>query len=457
MQVFVSADGDGIGKFIGIARLNDDVAEVRRIDQCITAGNKLFESFALRSLGSVVEAGGDEIAFLLPPDKLSELPAICEQYFLAVGATVSVGVGLKLSESSKALMVAKLRGKNQIVLYHPDQEAEIAAVGPQTEADKLSEEYLQKGGEGSGRYDHHLHGIRGARPGHGDGYHPGGNKGAHAGFGGHKVPHREHGQHEEGAEAVKQAVEAKHAMEALQPQTPNYENDFHVEASKQGDQDQQDAHAASGAKDDLRQQLAAILSNVREKGAIISQLQQVDPDAYAAILNLVQGVIALGREVLGPNEDTQDQSQPVQKSEGRRIYRFTNESDADDFYHTAKRFVVDGRKEEDGKGHVIHLGPTIEIVASYELDLADLDGQAKDLGAEIEEVKEAVEFDKSGGPIDGQNTSRMSLPVGSQVNGKIKVVHGADEGGGESWIEARSGKALGSDGHVVPASQTKAR
>ncbi len=119
VNVFVSADGDGIGRLIGLARLNDDVAEVRRIDQCISSGNKIFESFAMRCGTSVIESGGDEIAFVLPADKLSELPAIAEQYAQAVGATVSVGIGMKLSESSKALMVAKLRGKNRIVLWHP--------------------------------------------------------------------------------------------------------------------------------------------------------------------------------------------------------------------------------------------------------------------------------------------------------------------------------------------------
>lgn len=584
-----------------MARLNDDLVELRRISQVIEAGNKLWESFAQRSEGQLCGSGGDEGAVSVEATHLGELPLIAQQYADSVGATVSVGIGMKLSESSKAVLIAKLRGKNQIVLWEPSMQAEIDAVKPQNEADKLADEYLlNKGGEGSGRYDHHLHGIRDKKPGEG---HPAGNKGAHAGFGGHHVPHRLHGQHEQGTDAVKQAVEAKHAQEALKPDDATaFEGQFHDIAGSQDQEDQQTAHAASGAKDDLRQQLATILSNLRQKGPIISQLQDVDPEAYQAILQLVQGVIALTKEIVGPNpEPTQDDSQPVQKSEGlektieslgsgpivnsqesitgpadRGVTGTKIVANSYDYSHLLPQHAKDAGmrlevhhkykvepsfprpRGEQFQAHLLlpgetassgnvtaHVrraisndpGPDEAIEPHSELDpalrgkglgmamyeavfahaknvrgishveggvhsaaadavhkrlaakhgfdyQAELDapndkkypygGYSYAIKQELEPDQdihligpgrgvvfraiEGAELDKSGGPIPGAPPQHhLNLPEGSEINGKIKVRHSDQEGGGESWVEVRSGKALGTDNHVVPAAQTKAR
>ena len=55
MLVYVTWDGDKIGRMVGRARLADDVAEVRRVDRAINAGNELWRSYALKHGGSVIE------------------------------------------------------------------------------------------------------------------------------------------------------------------------------------------------------------------------------------------------------------------------------------------------------------------------------------------------------------------------------------------------------------------
>lgn len=147
MQVYVSFDGDHIGRVVGQARLSDDVEQVRRTSQAIDHGNDIWRSFALSAGGSVVDLGGDEGAIEIPADKLEDLPRIREQYQTAVEASVSVGVGMKLSESAKALLAAKLQGGDKIVFYSPVVEEilkEAEAKKPD-ETEKIVDAYLNKG------------------------------------------------------------------------------------------------------------------------------------------------------------------------------------------------------------------------------------------------------------------------------------------------------------------------
>jgi hypothetical protein len=148
MKVIITWDGDHIGRMVGRARQADEIAEVRRIGQAIDSGNRVMEAWVNNNGGSMIETGGDEGSAEILPAKLPELPAVRDQYASAVGSTVSIGVGTKLSEADRALLVAKFRGGNRIILYSPELEPEIKAatekIENRTEAEKLSEEYLNK-------------------------------------------------------------------------------------------------------------------------------------------------------------------------------------------------------------------------------------------------------------------------------------------------------------------------
>jgi hypothetical protein len=266
MRVFVSWDGDHIGREAGRARLQDDVAKVRQVDFAIKAGNDLWTALALRTGGETIEAGGDEGAIAIPAQSLSEVPTIQRQYAQVVGATCTVGVGMKMSESSRALMVGKLRGGNgQVVVWDETMQKELDAVQPKSESDKIGEAYLGKADVEGGA------GPAPAAP--------------------QKPEKQPHVQLPEAPQPV-DPVSQIHALEAQ----------MHDMAQAQDAQDQQDQGDEESHLDEVRAQVAQTLMAVREQMPQIQQLQEAAPEIYASFMAVVQGLIALGREVAGVDD-----------------------------------------------------------------------------------------------------------------------------------------------------------
>jgi hypothetical protein len=148
-SVFVSVDGDSIGAAVGRASLANDVEALRRLSQDIERGNALWTSWASASLGTIVSAGGDEARVEVPARVLGELQSLRAQYHSATGATCTVGVGLTTSESDRALLYGKMHGKDRVVFYTPDIDAELEELvdrqAHRSETSKIAEEYLGKG------------------------------------------------------------------------------------------------------------------------------------------------------------------------------------------------------------------------------------------------------------------------------------------------------------------------
>lgn len=288
MDVFVCWDGDKIGRMVGRAVLSDDVVAVTRIDQAINAGNELWRSYALRHGGKVIEVGGDEGRVQVPASALSEVQDVAKQYGRAVGASVSVGVAMKLSEAAKAQLVAKLRGGDRVLIWDPSMDAEVAeATTPKPESAKIADEYLGKA-------------------------QPAGNGGAHAGFAGHQpAKGPTHGQkdHDETAVAQDEASAAPGAPEGTH--AADFEDQLHDLASDQGEQDRQDEQAKGDHLGEVKDRLVQTLTMVRQQMPLLQQLQQTAPDVYQTIMTLVRGLTDLGREVVGSGRS----SAPVQKSE----------------------------------------------------------------------------------------------------------------------------------------------
>lgn len=144
MMVYVSFDGDGIGNLVGRASLRDDEAEIRRIANSIDRAGKDFASWAISVGGEVISTGGDEGRLKVPAEAIPGLPAQREKYKNLTGHSVSVGIGMRLSEADRALLVAKIRGKDRIVMWQPEmaQELEEVARRHQSEESKVREAYL---------------------------------------------------------------------------------------------------------------------------------------------------------------------------------------------------------------------------------------------------------------------------------------------------------------------------
>lgn len=286
MNVFVSYDGDKIGRMVGRARLADDADAIRRISQSIDHGNDIWRSWCESHGGNVVEMAGDEGTFEISADYLDELPKIREQYQGDVGSTVSVGVGIKISESARALIAAKLRGGDRIEFY-TDEVNEIVTQaeknGQRTEENKIADEYLNK-----------------AAPA----MHPGTFSGASApsaptvsGPTATQGPHEEVStiMNEQSAEG--QSPELTHAGD-------DFLNSFHDSARSQ-EQEDTEGHAQSTKNvDDVKKKIVVALQMLKQQAPVMEQIKQTAPDAYQAMVGLAQAVIGLSREI-----------NPVKKSE----------------------------------------------------------------------------------------------------------------------------------------------
>lgn len=371
MNVFCAFDGDGIGKIVGASRLVDDIVELRRVNSAINAGNHLFESFCASKGGSWIEGGGDEGCFELPAEYLPEVPSVAKQYAQIVGATVSVGIGMKLSESSKALLVAKLRGKDRIVLWSDDMQPELE-IPEKDERAKIADEYLNK---------------------------------------------------------------SIVADPLSPPIEPSLEDLLHQAARERKQLDDENAAQDTSRIDELRQTLGQILLLIKEKSPVIAQLQDADPDAYQAILSLVQGVIALGKETMGiAKEPAPAAEQPVQKSEagkGSYTYTFKTDEDAQKFAESIPHDLCE---------QVVWDGKSVHVIEAT----ADGCESIGHLAAKID----SNDIDKSGSAIPGTPAYiHLNLPPGSIVNGKVRVLHGD---GTLSWIQAGSGMIQATQDPDVP-------
>lgn len=304
MQLFVCVDGDNIGQMIGRARINDDVEEVRRVSQRIDRGQEVWKAWAINKGGSVIEAGGDEIAVSVPVAALPELEGIRQQYAQLVEATVSVGVGMRLSEASKALLAAKLRGKDRVCFYTDEVEQEIAqaGLGDLDEAAKLRAEYGDvKKAEGE---------VPLAKD------QPAMAQGDGAGFSGATRPQAPslakpdgpQGEHSEAQDLYDLLDEDRPTPPEATHAASDFERQLHEEAWRGEEQDMRAAHGATARAQEVRARVAQALQAMQAQAPVLEQMRQAAPEAYSAMLALAQGVTAMARELgtSAPAKDRQD-------------------------------------------------------------------------------------------------------------------------------------------------------
>jgi hypothetical protein len=149
-QIFISFDADSAGCKVGRAILSDDPEQLKEISERIQLGNEIIGEWAKQYGGIVYSSGGDQGLYLISADSLESIEEIRKDYQLATGLTVSMGIGDTLSESGKALLVAKFRGKDMALKYEPSMEEEIKKTQEKSESgtaspeeQKLSDAYLK--------------------------------------------------------------------------------------------------------------------------------------------------------------------------------------------------------------------------------------------------------------------------------------------------------------------------
>ncbi len=145
-QMLVFAfDGDEIGKRHAKAILSDDLNAVREISENITEGNNYIRQFVEQNGGTWISGGGDEGSFEAPAEFVELLEQLRKDYQFMVQATLSIGYGQTISQAGKALLVAKERGKNQVVQYDESVEQEVQNIEEFAPSDEEQEKKKIKG------------------------------------------------------------------------------------------------------------------------------------------------------------------------------------------------------------------------------------------------------------------------------------------------------------------------
>ena len=121
-RLFLALDGDNAGQHIGQAVLMDDVQMLHDMSQKIDAGTKAVKDMVLSCGGQVISSGGDEMTAMLDPQHESKIEEMRAKYQEVTGFSASIGMGNSLSQAGKALIAAKLTGKNKSIRY--DQSVE---------------------------------------------------------------------------------------------------------------------------------------------------------------------------------------------------------------------------------------------------------------------------------------------------------------------------------------------
>ena len=309
MLLFLIANGDGLTKKLNQAKVFNNVEEIRRVSASISKGNSLFASWALRALGSTIEEQGDEILVELDAAQLLELESIRKQYVTATECTVSVGIGKKVSEATRALLAAKLKGGNCSVFYDKDVEKEIqeAEASAKEDRSEIVHQYLAKaqknnaGGEGAHVTNMDATSLNTViSP---------------------AAPLTQADTDEAlNNNALPATGDVQGGPEALQPQVtptpqmdlPQFEQKFREHADQHESAEKAKNLSESEGYNQIKQQVAEALMNIKSQMGVISSLRTQAPDTYEAIMGVVRGLIMLGREIT----NTDDRIEKAELSKG---------------------------------------------------------------------------------------------------------------------------------------------
>jgi hypothetical protein len=150
-MLFISADGDGVGKLVGRAILANDIDALHKVSNRIDSAQDFILHWCKDINGIKISGGGDEFTAAIPLEAKEEIKNLRTSIEKSFGYTISVGVGRSLSEAGTALLVAKLRGKDRIVYFNKKIKEDIKKAKRRVregrasqEEYKLSEAYLEK-------------------------------------------------------------------------------------------------------------------------------------------------------------------------------------------------------------------------------------------------------------------------------------------------------------------------
>lgn len=147
--IYVTLDGDNIGNVVFQAEQSDDEQKLIEVDQRISSGTQVMKMWAEENNGKVVQVGGDEGLLKVPRKAIERIEELRQRYYDSVKATVTVGVGKKISEAMAARQLGKLQGKNRTVEFSETTKQELEQRMQQEDADcaERLKTCIQSGGQ----------------------------------------------------------------------------------------------------------------------------------------------------------------------------------------------------------------------------------------------------------------------------------------------------------------------
>jgi hypothetical protein len=140
MHIFLVWEVDHLSNVLAGALASNDRATLASLSHDSQKAANLVKSWCLRSGGTPVMDHPAIGVLEMPADRMTQLPEIRRQFEQLCSATMSVGVGMELSEAYVALQVAQRRGGDQIALYVPEMQEELVATGHLEKAEPESTE-----------------------------------------------------------------------------------------------------------------------------------------------------------------------------------------------------------------------------------------------------------------------------------------------------------------------------
>lgn len=250
------------------ATVGNEPETARRLSQSIEQANRIIESWLLSKGGKLIGYEGGSGTAEIDAEHIGELEDLSEQYSKAINeGRVWMGVGTELKEAMVAAEAAYERGgEGQIVLYTPDVAQELNEQSAEEVDDDLfgpsSDDVLVK-------FDQ-------------------------------QAPPGEATAVERGTAPAPSPMSPLSQGASQLPSVPS--------VPSQDDGQPQPTPGQPQNQQQLKQAIVEVLKGIRSQVGFFEQVKESNPSAYEAVMGLVEAMLALAKQVMGPQAPTAQQA-----------------------------------------------------------------------------------------------------------------------------------------------------
>lgn len=386
MKVYVAWSVDHMEGLTAAALMSDNVEELRRISGDLRRASENIKAWGIAAGGSSVLDLNLLGVMMVPPDQMTELPAIAQRFRDMTDGTISIGVGMSLSEAYVAMKHSQGGGGDRIALYDPSMEEHPAPA---------SNDPLASLGKAQGQTP---------QPQQQD------PKDQVTGYADNPS---DFGLDENEIYADAEKAEKTTEQTPAAPPAASSAGAPDMGSVQPPDQDgQQQGQPGGEGEEDPRTVVVQALEKIKQQAPVLEQMKQTNPQAFDAVKSVVAAMILMAQGMAAEADD----------GDGGDV----NKSEPSDLVQYAE--VDDGHEHEWGKdeggGYCLQCGGDQEAI---ELQKAGLPM-----------------------PKPTPRRIVHPWPVGTMKEGKIKVAHvdpSTNAQTGTGWKEARAGMVMAPDGH----------